>query len=246
MSLPQPLEPVPRRSLSGAVFDQILDRIVAGVFPPGRPLPPERKLCVEIGVSRTAVREALARLAQLRLIQLRQGGETLVLDFREVAGLDLLPRLLRGDGGLQADVLGAGLEMRAALAPEIARLAAVRGGPAVAAELDEVLAAMAQAPGDPAALHVLSLRFWAPVVAGSENLAFRLAFNSLRDAFAAIRDEVAAAMARELGDHAGYRAIAAAIRRRDGAGAARATRAHLALGAPGLAAMVARLERRPS
>ncbi|HTM22354.1 MAG TPA: GntR family transcriptional regulator, partial [Kofleriaceae bacterium] len=58
---------IPRLSLSGAVFDQILDRIVGGDFPAGRPLPAERLLCAELGVSRTAVREALARLAQLRL-----------------------------------------------------------------------------------------------------------------------------------------------------------------------------------
>src|SRR5687768_4817517 len=111
MASVQPLEPVPRRSLSGAVFDQLVDRITSGAFPPGAVLPSERQLCDELGVSRTAVREALARLAQLRLIQLRQGGETRVLDFRQVAGLDLLPRLFRrADGAIQPEVARAGLE----------------------------------------------------------------------------------------------------------------------------------------
>jgi DNA-binding FadR family transcriptional regulator len=234
------LERVPRRSLSNAVFDQILERIVTGHFRAGAPLPPERRLCSDLGVSRTAVREALARLAQVRLIHIRQGGETLVNDFREVGGLDLLPRLLHHDGDLHAEVLRAGLEMRAALAPETARLAAFRGGPALADRLDKVVREMGEAADRPDALHDMSLRFWELVVAGSDNLAFRLAFNSLRDVFGAHRAAIAGAMVRELADLRGYQAIARAIHRGDGVAAARAARAHIALGARGLAAFASR------
>src|SRR5204863_6163248 len=80
------LDRVARQPLSAVVFDQLLDRIVAGAFQAGDALPAERQLCTELGVSRTAVREALARLAQLKLIQVRHGGETRVLDFRATAG----------------------------------------------------------------------------------------------------------------------------------------------------------------
>src|SRR5262252_3716050 len=89
------LDRIARQPLSAAVFDQLAERIIRGAFAPGAALPSERQLCAELGVSRTAVREALARLAQLRLIQVRHGGETRVLDFRATAGLDLLPHLLR-------------------------------------------------------------------------------------------------------------------------------------------------------
>jgi DNA-binding FadR family transcriptional regulator len=235
---------IPRTSLSGAVFDQILDRIVDGTFPAGEPLPSERLLCTELGVSRTAVREALARLAQLRLIQVRHGGETTVLDFRAVAGLDLLPRLLARPGrGLHAEASRAGIEMRAALAPEVARLAALRGGAPLARKLEIHLTAMAGSTDDLMALHHLSFAFWSEVIAGADNLAYQLAFNSLRDAFAHLRERAAAAMTDELRDLRGYRAIAEAIRRGDGDAAARAARAHLALGAAGLAALGSRRKR---
>ncbi len=237
---------IPRTSLSGAVFEQILDRIVDGTFAAGEPLPSERLLCTELGVSRTAVREALARLAQMRLIQVRHGGETTVLDFRAVAGLDLLPRLLARPGrGLHAEASRAGMEMRAALAPEVARLAAVRGGAALARRLDQRLAAMTEAGDDLMALHHLSFAFWSEVIAGADNLAYQLAFNSLRDAFGFgnMRERAAAAMTDELRDLRGYRAIAEAIRRGDGDAAARAARTHLALGAAGLAALGSRRKR---
>jgi DNA-binding FadR family transcriptional regulator len=224
------LERIPKRSLTDAVFDQLVGRIVAGRWKAGDALPPERQLCAELGVSRTAVREALSRLVQLRLIVVRHGGETRVLDLRATGGLDLLPHLLRAEGELATEVIRAGVEMRAALAPELARVAAMRGGDETAAALAPIVEAMVGERDDLAALQARSLEFWAVVVAGTENLAYQLAFNTLRDAFLGMREAVAVAMADELRDQAGYGAIAAAIGAGDGEAAAAAARAHIARG----------------
>src|SRR5262245_24949405 len=155
------LERIPRQPLAGAVFEQLLDRIVSGAFAPGQALPAERQLCQELGVSRTAVREALARLAQLKLIAIRHGGDTRVLDFRTSAGLDLLPRIVRSrvSARLLPELARSGFEMRAVLAPEVARLAAERGGPAIADELAAPLTDMAGSD-DLAVLQDASLQFW--------------------------------------------------------------------------------------
>lgn len=228
------LERIPKRSLTDAVFDQLVARIVSGTLAPGQALPPERLLCAELGVSRTAVREAMSRLAQLRLVAVRHGGETRVLDFRVTGGLDLLPHLLRQQApALTAEVMRAGVEMRAALAPELARAAALRGGAETAGALEGVLARMA-ATDELAALQEASLGFWQAVVDGTGNLAYQLAFNTLRDAFLGMREAVAAAQEAELRDLAGYRAIARAIGDGDGDAAARAARAHIALGVANL------------
>jgi DNA-binding FadR family transcriptional regulator len=234
MAVPARLDRVSRPPLSAVVFDQLLDRIVGGAFAPGQPLPPERQLCVELGVSRTAVREALARLAQLRLIQIRHGGETRVLDFRATAGLDVLPHLVRSRR-LDAEVARSGFEMRAAIAPDVARLAAERRDEAALAALDGTLAAMA-ATSDVEVLQNLSLQFWLALTSASGNLAYQLALNTLRDAMLAMPG-LASARANELRDLRGYRAIAEAVRKKDGAAAARAARAHLALGTPGITAL---------
>ena len=230
---------VARQPLSAVVFDQLLERVVTGAFAPGQALPPERQLCLELGVSRTAVREALARLAQLRLIQIRHGGETRVLDFRATAGLDLLPSLLRrANGRIDPEIARSGFEMRAAIGPDMARLAAERRSEPQVAKLyatAEDLAAMT----DLAQLADLSMTFWAVLAAASKNLAYQLAFNTLREAVSSLPG-LAAAQEDELHDHKGYRAIADAVRRRDSAAAGKLARAHIAIGLGGIAGLMRR------
>ena len=130
-----PLQPVTRRSVPDEVFDQVLAEVVDGEIEAGETLPSERRLAEVLGVSRPAVREALQRMAQTRLVEVRHGGATTVRDFRRAAGLDLLPRLLVRRGELDLAVARSILEARLAVGPGVAALAAERGGPALTAAL---------------------------------------------------------------------------------------------------------------
>src|SRR6476646_6103094 len=112
-----PLQPVHRRSVPDEVFDQVLGEVVAGRFGAGEALPSERRLAEVLGVSRPVVREALQRMAQTRLLEVRHGGATTVRDFQRYAGLDLLPTLL---------VAGSAVEARLLIGPGVAGLAAER------------------------------------------------------------------------------------------------------------------------
>ena len=132
-----PIQPVHRRSVPDEVFDQVLTEVVEGGLTPGEALPSERRLAEALGVSRPAVREALQRMAQTRLLDVRHGGATTVRDFKRYAGLDLLPRLLVRAGGLDTAVARSVLEARLAVGPAVAAMAAERGGPTLAAMLDE-------------------------------------------------------------------------------------------------------------
>ncbi len=71
---------------------------------PGQPLPSERRLAEVLGVSRPAVREAIKRLTEAGLVEVRHGDATTIRDFRKHAGLDLLPRLLIRSG--EVDLVG--------------------------------------------------------------------------------------------------------------------------------------------
>jgi GntR family transcriptional regulator, transcriptional repressor for pyruvate dehydrogenase complex len=219
------LKPVRRQSLSDAVFDQLRDRIVSGAMRAGESLPAERALCEALGVNRGAVREALKRLAQARLVAVQHGGASRVLDYRASAGLELLPDLLVDEaGGFDPAVVRSVVEMRSALAPDIARLAALRGGGAVADALDAIVARMDAVAGDLPTLQALAMRFWSALVDATENVAYRLAYNSLRDTYEKCMDLLTGVLADELGDRNGYRAIATAVRRGDGAAAERLAR----------------------
>ena len=125
-----PLQPVTRRSVPDAVFDQLVAEVTGGDLAPGENLPSERRLAEVLGVSRPAVREALQRLATAGLVDVRQGGSTTVRDFRRLGGLDLLPRLLVTGGELDLAVARSILEARLHVGPKIAELAAERTGAA--------------------------------------------------------------------------------------------------------------------
>jgi DNA-binding FadR family transcriptional regulator len=206
------LTPVPRQSLSEAVFDQLRSQILSGRLEAGATLPSERLLCKLLKVNRGAVREALKRLDQARLIKVQHGGTTRVLDFLDTAGTELLGDLLAStDGTIDVAVARSMLEMRAAIAPDLARLCALRGGAPAAAALAAVIAEMEAAGGDPDTLHRLVFDYWSALVHGSQNVAYRLLFNSLRRIYVHLEGVLSGVLLDELSDLAAYRAIARAV-----------------------------------
>src|SRR3954454_20559118 len=133
------LEPVQRRSLPDAVFEQLMAEIVAGGVPPGAALPPERALTEQLGVNRQAVREALQRMHLLGLIDIRHGEPTRVRDFRSEASPELLSWLvIRPDGSIDPAVVRSVFELRATIGADAARLCATRALPAVIESLTAV------------------------------------------------------------------------------------------------------------
>lgn len=213
-----PLQPVSRRLVPDAVFDQILTEVVDGSIGPGERLPSERRLAEVLGVSRPAVREALQRMAQAGLVEVRQGGATTVREFRRAAGLDLLPRLLVPGGELDASVARSILEARLAVAPEVAALAAQRADEAVHEALAEAIDAI-QADEDAVARQRAALAYWDHLVDGADSVVFRLMFNSLRAAYEPAVEALAVLMEAEVSRVDDYRTLREAVVAHDAAGA---------------------------
>ena len=210
------LKPVEKKSLADAVFEQLREEIVSGRMEPGDALPAERLLSEMLGVNRGAVREALKRLEQAKLVSIQQGGSTRVLDFRQTAGTDLLSSLLiRQDGTIDTKVVCSVMEMRSALGADIARLAAQRASPALIAQLDATIAQMRQQRRDLAALQLLSMEFWKLLVRGSDNVAYQLAINSLEDSYSKFRHLLLKTMEQEFTQTDAYEALVRAIKQRD-------------------------------
>jgi len=205
-----PLQPVVRRSVPDEVFDQVLAEVVDGEIPVGDPLPSERRLAEVLGVSRPAVREALQRMAQTGLLQVRHGGATTVRDYKRHAGLDLLARLLVRHGELDPAVARSILEARLAVGPSVAALAATRGGPALAALLTETTDRLATTDDD-VERQVHALAYWDQVVDAADSIVFRLMFNSLRAAYEPALEALAPVMAEEVGQADAYRLLTSAI-----------------------------------
>jgi len=234
-------EPIARQSLSQAVYERLRDGIVRGELGSGTKLPSERVLAKTLGVNRGAVREALKRLEQARLVSVRQGGAAEVLDYRQTAGMDLLSELLFAGGDLDVGVARGVIEMRDCLGPEIARRCAERGGPTVADRLDAIVAELG-ADDDLERRQTCSLAFWGALVDGSGNVAFRLAYNSLRASYDTFRSTLVQVLGEELRSLESFRAVADAVRAGDGEAAARRAAELLELGARGLYALLDTLE----
>jgi DNA-binding FadR family transcriptional regulator len=174
------LRVVENRSLADQVFEQLAAEILSDRCPVGTNLPAERKLVETFKVNRHVVREALKRLEQVGLIKISHGGGSKVADFRRHAGLDLLALMAEypstGEGTRRH--WKAVHEMRRATATDVARLCAERASPELKAEIAEIARKMREVGGGPE-LFALELRFWDRVLDGADNIAYRLAFNSL-------------------------------------------------------------------
>lgn len=205
-----PLQPVTRRSVPDEVFEQVLGEVVSGALGPGAALPSERRLAEVLGVSRPAVREAVQRMAQTRLVEIRHGGATTVRDFRRHAGLDLLPALLVRGGAVDVSVVRSVVEARLVIGPGIAALAAERRDAGLAPSLDEVVTAYAGSE-DPVARQRHTLAYWDLVVDAADSITFRLMFNTLRAAYEPALGVLAPLLGAEPGRAGAYRVLTAAI-----------------------------------
>jgi len=209
------LEPVQRRSLPDAVFEQLTSEIVAGAVPAGDTLPPERALTEQLGVNRQAVREALQRMALLGLVDIRHGEATRVRDFRSSASPELLTWLIvRPDGSIDAAVVRSVFELRATIGADAARLCASRAVPDTVAAVSATVGDMADAVAayDDVGLFTLSERLWGLIIEGADNVAYQLLLNVLQRVYAPLSVEgLAVLIGDELHDVAGHRRVAAAI-----------------------------------
>lgn len=176
------LRTVARRSMCDDVYDQLAANIMRGNLSAGESLLSERRLAEVLGVSRPIVREALRRLADAGLVEVRQGGSTTVRDFRRHAGLNLLAELLLPAGQLDLSTARSVIEARQLIGPQVAALAAQRGGATLEQPLREVLD-RAEAEPDPVSRQWQALAFWDVLVDATDSIVFRLMYNGLRAAY---------------------------------------------------------------
>jgi GntR family transcriptional repressor for pyruvate dehydrogenase complex len=165
-------------SVPDHVFAQLREAILLGRYRPGERLPPQRALAAELQVNMASVREALKRLAQLRLVEVRHGDATRVLDWRRSGGLEALVLA----GGVEEPFARDLFEARRLLLVEAARLAAERRSDEQAASLHELAEAVAAADDDGARLRA-DWAFMAGLVEAAGNLVFQLIMNSVRELY---------------------------------------------------------------
>jgi GntR family transcriptional regulator, transcriptional repressor for pyruvate dehydrogenase complex len=168
-----------RRALDEQIAASIVDGVVAGRYPPGSALPAERDLAEQLGVNRTSLRQALARLEQMGLIESRQGSgnvvrnPTLLTDPAVVRAMGVRP-----DPALVGELI----EMREALGTFIGRLAADRATPEDLDRIDAAVASVAAAE-DSTARQEAELEFFGALIAATGNRPLALLLRWVESAY---------------------------------------------------------------
>lgn len=223
--------PVARSSVVDAVADRLRGEILAGRLAAGSRLPSERELSVALGVNRLTLRAALARLEAMGLVSTRHGSGTEVVSWRERAGLEALPMVMRSlDASEPAwlELLTSMLEIRRILAAEAVALAAVRHTPEDIATLRALAEEQKRRTLDPKAFAEGDLAFQRALTRAARNVGFELILNSFAR-FPEEQPELVATLYDHREDSLGfYEAVIDLVRSGDGRGARTAMQMALA------------------
>jgi DNA-binding FadR family transcriptional regulator len=166
--------------LVGVVADELLDRIIAGEFPPGTSVPGELELSARHEVSRMTVREAIKTLEAQRILSVERGRGTFVNPLNRWASLEAVLRAA-SEGKNDTSAAVQLIELRRMLESGACELAAARIGDADLESLFGQVAAMrgAHADNDVAAFVEADLAFHDLILKASENVFAAVLFEPL-------------------------------------------------------------------
>ncbi|RKR75174.1 FadR/GntR family transcriptional regulator [Frondihabitans australicus] len=220
------LETVPRGTAVSEVVKQLISLLTTGELTPGSRLPPERQLAEELGVGRSAVREALAALEILGIVSVRPGSGTYLRDSTS----ELLPTTLSWGLMLSASRTRELIEVRGALEIQAAAFAATRATDDDIAKLGSYISTMKEAMAslDLPRFVDADVRFHLVIATSADNVVLRDLLQSIRSL---LRLWVERGLSdKDQGDAAlrEHIAIYEAIARRDEAAAEAAMRQHMA------------------
>jgi GntR family transcriptional regulator, transcriptional repressor for pyruvate dehydrogenase complex len=206
------------------IVQQIEDSVLNGSLKPGDQLPAERDLAQRLGVSRTAVREAVKALREKGLVEAFSGRGTFVTDGTSQAArqsFDLMVKIGQQEGAPHL------AELRLILEPGIAALAAVRVKEEDLTAMREAVAVMDRAQEDPEAYIEADLDFH---LALAETVANPLILSLIDSIVGLLREQRIKIFNVEGGPQRGqvhHKRILEAMERRDAEMARTAMRAHL-------------------
>jgi GntR family transcriptional repressor for pyruvate dehydrogenase complex len=206
------------------IVQQIEESVLNGSLKPGDQLPAERDLAQRLGVSRTAVREAVKTLREKGLVEAYSGRGTFVTDGTSQAArqsFDLMVKIGQQEGSPHL------AELRLILEPGIAAIAAERVKDEDLISLREAVAVMDRSQKDPAAYIEADLDFH---LALAEAVANPLILSLIDSIVGLLREQRIKIFNVEGGPQRGqfhHKRILEAMERRDPEMARSAMRAHL-------------------
>jgi GntR family transcriptional repressor for pyruvate dehydrogenase complex len=156
---------VPRSTLPEEIANRLLMQIREQELRPGDKLPAERQLAEMMVVSRPVLREALRALALMKVVDIRQGDGTYITSLEPRQLVSHLDFVFSKDSVALVQLV----EARRVLEAGNVRLAARRITDVELAELDRLVAALADAIDDPDRFSELDISMHVAVCAAADN-----------------------------------------------------------------------------
>ena len=176
-----------KERLVDRVVNEIQGQILEGRLTPGMKLPPERELCEQMGVSRTALREGVRMLVSRGLLVTRPGVGTTVHQLTSDHITQPLSIILTQAGPINPDHLN---QVRQILEVEIAQLAATTATAEDLRRLQEIYQMMGAAVDDHATFNDLDAEFHSALAEITHNPLLVLLLDTIRNITQSIRDIV--------------------------------------------------------
>ena len=181
---PQVFQAVNREArLSDKVTEAILETIASNELKPGDPLPPERELGRQFGVSRTVIREAVRALAAKGLLEVRSGSGVRIVAVDEGTVRESMRHFVRGS---RLDY-GKVNEVRHVLEVAAAGLAAERATEEDVAAMDETIAALENECHDLEKSVLHDLAFHRAIATATHNELFLVLHDSMGEMLLEVR-----------------------------------------------------------
>ena len=172
------------KRLVDRVVSEIQNQIIEGKLPPGTKLPPERELTEQLGVSRTALREAVRMLVTKGLLVTRPGIGSFVKKVTVDQITEPLSMIIGQAGGVNLDHLS---QVRQILEVEIAEVAAREATDQDLERLNAVLHDLSLAKDDPDDFTRLDAEFHAVLAEASHNPFLAVLLGSIRELLRNVR-----------------------------------------------------------
>jgi len=159
------INPIKKRSIADQICDQLRAKIISGELQPGDKLPTESELCQLYQVSRTSVRQALANLSTLDLIEAKVGGGTFV---KKADGSQVMDKLFFYTF-LDEKSLAEIMEFRDLMEPPVTRLACKKARNEDIEKLNHIYRCMEETQNNSEEFAKLDLQFHATIAEISRN-----------------------------------------------------------------------------
>ncbi|MGZ3407455.1 MAG: FadR/GntR family transcriptional regulator, partial [Polyangia bacterium] len=186
MVKPIQFPPSARRERGESAVEKLRREILLGRYQPGARLPPERELALKLGTNRNTLREALRTLESEKLVRARQGDGTIVLDWRSVGEINLLPHFLAEETPIDErfDALYTLFRLRDALIDDAVAAAVGHTSDADVAALRGALAQLGAVESGTVEAVAADIEFYRRLVVASRTTVLAWVFNTFARIFA--------------------------------------------------------------